>query len=67
MNWRRTSQAVVIFTVIVIIAYDICAAIWGGYHGTVSGAIWDFSAKQPAVPFAAGVLCGHLFWSNTTK
>jgi hypothetical protein len=67
VNWKRTSQLVVIITTIVIIGYDICAAIWGGRHETVSGVIWDWSAKAPVLPFAAGVLMGHLFWSNTEK
>jgi hypothetical protein len=67
VNWRKTSQIVVIVTTILILAYDIFAAIFGGFHGAVSGAIWDFSAKQPAVPFGAGVICGHLFWGNTER
>lgn len=67
MNWRRCSQLCVIVSVIVIIAYDICAAIWGGRHETVSGIIWDWSAKHPVLPFAAGFLCGHLFFNNTEK
>lgn len=43
-------------------AYDIFAAVKWGYHGTISYDILTMAMAHPIVAFAAGVLCGHLFW-----
>lgn len=32
---------------------------------TLSKAVWEASVKVPFVPFAAGLVMGHLFWSNS--
>ena len=44
-------------------------AIWDGYaesaglsHRTVTEIIYLWSRRWPLVPFAAGMICGHLFW-----
>jgi hypothetical protein len=35
-------------------------------HTTLSRAIWMLEKSQygPLLPFLAGLLCGHLFWSG---
>lgn len=42
--------------------YDIYAAWKWGYHGTISYDILSAALMHPILAFAAGVLCGHLFW-----
>lgn len=44
------------------IGFDL--SMWRSYgiKGTISYFVWQTSAKYPVVPFAVGVLCGHLFW-----
>lgn len=55
--------AVIVITAVLWIAYDVWT-VW--YHGdeagtSISWTIWVLSHKYPAIPFAAGLLCGHLF------
>lgn len=49
--------------VLVLIAvYDIIAGASGGQLHSASAVIRDWSARYPLLPFAGGVLVGHLFW-----
>ena len=45
-----------------LILYDIYAAVRWGYDGTISRDMLVASLSHPIIAFAAGVLCGHLFW-----
>jgi hypothetical protein len=53
---------ILVFSVFAFSAYDIFAATKWGYHGTLSYDILNASFSHPILPFAAGVLCGHLFF-----
>lgn len=35
---------------------------WQGPDKTVSSVLREWAGRQPILPFAAGVLIGHLFW-----
>jgi hypothetical protein len=48
--------------VVVFIVYDIFAAIHWGADGTISRDILQIAYIHPILPFAIGVLMGHLFW-----
>lgn len=51
----------------------VALAVVGTYDGycqltgqkTLSAWTWAASQKYPFVPFAAGLVMGHLFWSNS--
>lgn len=43
-----------------LIAWDVVAALAGWQ--TLSEWVWETSPTHPLIPFAAGLLCGHLFW-----
>jgi hypothetical protein len=39
-------------------------ALWTAAPGdTISEIVWEAS-RRPLVPFLAGLLCGHFFWSR---
>jgi hypothetical protein len=42
--------------------FDVFAGIYLPPGGSISYLIHDLSGRYPIVPFAAGILCGHLFW-----
>lgn len=42
-----------------LLIYEIAAVV--RHWPTISQLTWRESAKRPWLPFAAGVLCGHLF------
>lgn len=47
-----------------IIVYDVWTLIDRGYNTTISWSIYALSVRFPIIPFALGVVCGHLFWTN---
>jgi hypothetical protein len=56
-----TAWLLVVLTGLLII-YDIYAGVRWGYEGTISRDILVAAYEHPVIAFAAGVLCGHLFW-----
>jgi hypothetical protein len=48
--------------VFVFVVYDIFAAIHWGAGATISRDILQIADTHPILPFAIGVLMGHLFW-----
>jgi hypothetical protein len=64
MNWKRVTACVCIATVALLLVYDGVAALLGGQDATISLVITNAS-RWPIIPFAFGLLCGHLFAQNT--
>ncbi len=52
----------VALTICMIAVYDTWATTVGRPHLTISDLIFLWSSRWPALPFAIGFLCGHLFW-----
>lgn len=50
--------------IILLGAYEIWALATN--HQTLSRAVWNIDASQygSLLPFLAGLLCGHFFWSR---
>lgn len=46
--------------------YDIYIGVNYGSAATISWVTWTTAKGYPIIPFAAGILCGHLFWSQQT-
>ena len=57
MHWILLSIAVV------LVVFDIVLA-QTNWLPTISKTAWHFAARHPILPFATGVVCGHLFWQN---
>lgn len=49
-----------------LIVYDVWVCIKYGSASTISWVTWTTCRKYPIIPFAAGILCGHLFWVQQT-
>ena len=62
MTKLQVATSYVIFTIVVLaLFYDVVAYVQGGVGATISWVIWQTSKEYPALPFAFGFLCGHLF------
>jgi hypothetical protein len=61
MRYRLITKILLALSVIILIAWDVVAYIFGE-NATISVVITDFSFYTPWIPFAFGVLMGHLFF-----
>lgn len=57
------TQIILIVLLASILAYDVVAVLIGGTKWTISFNIYAASKQYPIIPFVAGVVAGHLFWS----
>lgn len=62
MSWQTRTRIFIVVTLLVVLVYDIAAAVFGGTGTTISHEIIVFSHDYPIVPFLVGVVMGHLFW-----
>lgn len=63
---RKLTILLLIVVIVGLIVYDIIAASHG-LESTITWVIWDWAVSFPIVPFAFGLLFGHLFWPNKAK
>jgi hypothetical protein len=64
---KKTTKMFILMVVILITIYDIVAYLEGGNEVTISGWFWEHSKRYPIIPFAWGVISGHLFWVRTVR
>lgn len=55
----------IVFALIVIV--DVLLLVIGGVDSTISRVLIGWSVQLMILPFAVGVLCGHLFWPQRIK
>lgn len=61
--WTKiATAAILIVAIIVLVAWDIYVAANGVKGDTISEIALDFARRHPVIPFAVGIVCGHLFW-----
>ncbi len=56
-----TAWVLLVFVVLLVL-FDLWAAVVWGHHATVSYNVLYFSHLYPIIPFAAGLIAGHFFW-----
>ena len=59
---RKYTIIILAIVTIGLISWDVFAYINGGSMVTISLVILGWSREFPPLPFAFGVLCGHLFF-----
>lgn len=47
-----------------LVVYEVLALANKHEGDTISEIVWDATTERPIVPFLAGVLCGHFFWTR---
>lgn len=60
----KVTVIVIIVSIAALICYDIYALVQFGVDATISAITLRAAMRHPIISFAAGVLCGHLFWSQ---
>lgn len=56
--------AIVGIVAVFLIAYDVWVIIKRGVDQSISWQMYLLAQRYPVVPFALGVLFGHLYWSQ---
>lgn len=62
MEPKHYAALALLVVLIIVGVFDVLAGIYLEPGGSISYLIHELSGKYPVVPFAAGILCGHLFW-----
>lgn len=62
MNVKTITGIVIVAAFLIIVGYDVWAVLQGGIDSTISAVVFDFAHQYPIIPFATGVLMGHLYW-----
>ncbi len=52
----------IVALIAIAVSYDVFAYVHWGYEGTISFKALTASKNYPIIPFAIGVVAGHLFW-----
>ena len=56
------TAGVIIGTIVILIAYDVWVFIEPSPADTISEVLLRAASGNPIIPFALGVVFGHLFW-----
>ena len=59
---REITQAIIVLTVAGWAAWDVSVLLLAGPPATISCVVWDWTRQNSIIAFAAGLVCGHLFW-----
>lgn len=59
---RRGTIAILLSVAAFLVLWDVAVALSPEPDDTISEVVLDWAGRHPIVPFALGVLCGHLFW-----
>ncbi len=54
----------ILFIVALVTVYDVWTLVRRGYNTTISWTLYAWATRWPIIPFALGVLAGHLFFPN---
>lgn len=58
----NTTIIFIIAAIAVIIGYDVWMLAARGYKSTISFTMLTAAQTWPIIPFAIGIVFGHLFW-----
>lgn len=67
MNTKTATFWIVCAAIVLLIAWDVYVAANDVKGDTISELMLAFARKHPILPFALGVLFGHLFWPQGGK
>jgi hypothetical protein len=75
VTWRRwVTIGALVAIVLALVGWDVYVAVAErgsgndpGAGGTISEVVLGFARAHPVLPFALGVVCGHLLWPQRPK
>ena len=64
MDTVKITKYIILAAIVGLIGWDIYVAMTPVKGDTISEIMLTFAMSHPVIPFAFGVLFGHLFWSQ---
>lgn len=64
MSWETRTRLFLVLIVFIVAIYDTIAVWFGGNKASISYNTYEVSQVNPIIPFAIGVILGHLFWKQ---
>jgi hypothetical protein len=59
---RKVTISILIVLCLVLIGWDVWVYLEPTPGDTISEVTFAFAQRHPVLPFAIGVICGHLLW-----
>jgi hypothetical protein len=64
---RKWTIGILIAIAVILIAWDVYVYVEPSDGDTISEVTLAAAGKHPVIPFAIGVICGHLFWPQRSN
>jgi len=64
MSTRKATIGILVSIILALIAWDIWVVIEPTPGDTISEITMFYARRHPVIPFALGVVCGHLLWGQ---
>jgi hypothetical protein len=64
---RKATISILVAVAALLVAWDVWVYLEPTGGDTISEVTLGFARRHPVLPFAIGVVCGHLFWSQRPK
>ena len=64
---RKTTIAILVVATLLLISWDIWVYLEPTPGDTISEVLLKYARPHPVIPFAFGVLMGHLFWPQRER
>ena len=61
---KRITIFFMVTATVIILGYDAFIVWQTNTDASISWTFWTYAKKYPVIPFAWGVLSGHLFWTQ---
>ena len=63
MDWIGVTKFLLVLAIVTIFVWDTIVMFFcKDLSPTFSFTVYDLSRQYPILPFALGLLCGHVFW-----
>jgi hypothetical protein len=62
----RVTRVIILGLVAIAVAWDVWTLFSSTPNDTISETVWAAIAHSPIISFAAGFVCGHLFWQTSS-
>jgi len=63
MDLETVTKFLIILAFFIVFVWDCIVMFFGkSLDATISLSLYKISKDNPIIPFALGVLCGHVFW-----